>query len=74
MVHEVMEAITTLPEDMVKSWPLTATSLPMARLKVASISLAKADLAAVSATKSCGRLGPEMAGTMVPMSSSSVEV
>ena len=73
-MHEVIEAMTTLPEDMVKPSPLTGTSTPMGRLKLASISRAKDALASVSGRKSCGRFGPEIAGTISPMSRCRVSV
>ena len=74
LVQEVIEAITTLPERMVYSSPSTAISLSIGRWNVSFISELKAAFAAFSATKSCGRLGPEMAGTIVPISKCNVSV
>ena len=42
---DVMEAITTFPEDILKSSPLTLISLPIGLLKVFSISSKNASFA-----------------------------
>ena len=74
LVQEVMEAMTTAPSSSVTCSPpisVVAGRLWMLRSCFSAASASrKRDLLSRSGTRSCGRLGPAMLGSTVPMSSS----
>ena len=81
LVQEVMAAITTSPWPMSKFLPSTCTRLacsPGLAKPALSLGESRADwkpcLMSCSGTNFSGRLGPAMAGTTAPRSSSSVSV